>query len=198
MTSITFFQSHLAFNIFIPEHNGFQRKRNGDALMDICNIHRYSLFLVLLFFFFFIPFSLKLPFCPLCHAKLKIPSFVTERLCWRMLRGQKAPPFPLRQTPMSSPKINFLKEWEELPLVMVLVSEACFRAATCTGPYETRQLNILPLIKPPCWGVKIGGGCQRFSYRAGNAGAGRVSFCLKPMNLLQYVIFFHFRSYPWT
>lgn len=74
--------------------------------------------------------------------------------------------------------------------MMVLVSEACFRAATCTGPHETRQLNILPLIKPPCWGVKIGGGCQRFRYRAGNAGAGRVSFCLKPMNLLHLHSFF--------
>lgn len=33
----------------------------------------------------------------------------------------------------------FLKEREELPLATVLVSEACFRAATCTKPGLTFQ-----------------------------------------------------------
>lgn len=66
----------------------------------------------------------------------------------------------------------FLEELEELALVTVLVSNACFRAATCTGPHETRRLNIPALIKPSCQGVKIGDRCQGFSYKGGNTRAG--------------------------
>lgn len=70
--------------------------------------------------------------------------------CWedRKWRG------PLCSRPLCHcRRLMFLEELEELALVTVLVSNACFRAATCTSLRGSRRLNIPPLIKPSCQGV---------------------------------------------
>lgn len=46
----------------------------------------------------------------------------------------------------------------------VLVPNACFRAATCTSLLKMRQLNILPLLIPPC--TKVADHCHGFSGRS--------------------------------
>lgn len=99
MTSITFFQSHLAFNIFIPEHNGFQRKRNGDALMDICNIHRYSLFLVLLFFFFFHPIQSKITILSFVSRQIENPEFCDREALLEDVEGTESAAVPSAADP---------------------------------------------------------------------------------------------------
>lgn len=125
------------------------------SIMGFRERERYSLFLVLLFSSFSIPFSLKLPFV-LCV----MPNW-KSRVLWPRgsegCRGDRKHRGPLcGRLPCHHWRLTFLKEREELPLVTVLVSVACFRAATCTGLHETRRFNILPLITQSCRGVKIG------------------------------------------
>lgn len=62
----------------------------------------------------------------------------------------------------------FLREPEELALVTVLVSNACFKAVTCACLPKTRRLNILPLIIPPHHGAKIADHSHGFSGRGRN------------------------------
>lgn len=110
LTSITFSSTHLVFNNFLFQSTMVFRERETEMpswtsiiFTDTACSSSHSIL------FFALPIqSKKLPFCPLCHTKLKIPSFVTERL-WRMLRGQKVTRSPLRQTPVSPQKINVFR-----------------------------------------------------------------------------------------
>lgn len=149
-------------------------------------------------FFFLIPFSLKLPFCPLCHGELKNPEFC-DREAVKDVEGTES----ARRGHGSRPRchrrrLTFLKEREELPLVTALVSEACFRAATSTGPHKTRRLNIPPLITPTCQGFTIGARCQRFNCRGGGKGltlSQANEFTCKIYNAKR-CHFIYLRSYP--
>lgn len=145
--------THLAFNIFLFRSTMIFREREMEMaswtsiiFTDTASFSSHSTL-------FFLPIQSKNYHFVLCVApnwKFRVLWPRGSDGCW----GDRKWRSPLCGRPLCHRRrLMFLEELEELALVTVLVSNACFRAATCTGPHGSRGLNILPLIKPSCQGV---------------------------------------------
>lgn len=154
LTSITFSSTHLVFNKFLFRSTMVFRERETEMpswtsiiFTDTACSSSHSIL------FFFLPIQSKNYHFVLCvtpNWKFRVLWPRSSEGCWgdRKWRG------PLCGRPLCHRRrLMFLEEREELALVTVLVSNACFRAATCTGLHRTRRLNIPLLIKPSCQGV---------------------------------------------